>query len=43
MKFINCLLSFMCEGVSFMAGCSSVSMKLDMWVHYILRLLIVIS
>ena len=29
MRFINCLLSFMYEGVSFMAGCSSVSMKLD--------------
>ena len=48
MKFINCLLSFMYEGVSFIAGCSSVSMKLDMqicvlWVHYILRLLILIS
>ena len=30
MKFINCLLSLMYEGVSFIAGCSSVSMKLDM-------------
>ena len=29
MRFINCLPSFMYEGVSFMAGCSSVSMKLD--------------
>ena len=48
MKFINCLLSLMYEGVSFIAGCSSVSMKLDMricvlWVHYILKLLILIS
>ena len=29
MRFINCLLYFMYESLSFMAGCSSVSMKLD--------------
>ena len=30
MRLMNCLLSLMYEGVSFIAGCSSVSMKLDM-------------